>query len=235
MPPQKVKGSKMADLAVFIPDEVNTARWEVIGAGRCLYLRYAEKKGFFAKRRVKKHLKKAAGCTTLDRGFAEKLSLPHLSGDANRLLLAICYKLVPSEAAEEGLVLSVGKVYDTEAILEIARNVRTLELICPEGGEALAEKIEEETGLSVPVYTSFPGQTEKPCLRLPGGIACGEGAIDVSCPLESCVFAPPAGLRALCTKVGTDGDTIEALLQFFGYTLRDADVFLSKSTKSCRK
>ncbi len=225
----------MADLAVFIPDAVNTARWETVGSGRCLYLRYQEKTGFFAKRRVKKHLYKAKGCSTFDRGFSEKLALPLLSGDGARLALALCDRLVPKAAAEEGLILSVGKDYDKAAILEIARKVRFLELVAPEGAEALCEAIEEETGLSVPVYASLSEETEKPRLRLPGGLPLGNGAIDISNPGESCLFAPPAPLRPLCARVGTDGDTLEALLRFFGFKYRDADIFLSKTTKLCRK
>ena len=41
----------MDALSVFIPDTVSTARWESIGAGRCLYLRYRQTPGFFQKRK----------------------------------------------------------------------------------------------------------------------------------------------------------------------------------------
>lgn len=224
----------MAELSVFIPDGTNTARWEPMGTGRCLYLRYQENPNIFQKRKVKKHLLRAKGTHTLQAAFAEKLSLPLLSGDSTRLVHALCHRLVPKVAEEQGLVLSVGETFDTAAILEIARRVRTLEILSADDISPLTEKIEEETGLVVPVYTAYQ-PAEKVFMRLPGGMACGKGAIDLSKPQKACLFAPPAPLRPLCKIVGSDGNTLEALLRFFGFSYGEADIFLSKITKLYRK
>ncbi len=224
----------MADLSVFIPDAVNTARWEPVGSGRCLYIRYMEKPKFFQKRAVKKHLLRAKGTYAVQAEFAEKLSLPLLSGDGKKLVLSLCDRLVPKAAEEEGLVLSVGEEFDEAAILEIARRVRTLEIISKADLTGLCGKIEEETGLIVPVYTKYQ-PAKKIFMRLPGGMAVGKGAIDLSAPEKTCLFAPPEALRPLCKIVGSDGNTLEALLRFFGFSYGDADIFLSKITKLCRK
>lgn len=223
----------MAELSVFIPDAVNTARWEPIKNGRCLYIRYMEKPKMFGKRKVKKHLERAKGTYAVQAEFAEKLSLPLLSGNGEKLVLALCHRLVP-KAAEAGLVLSVGEEFDEAAILEIAKRVRTLEMISTADLEALCSKIEEETGLIVPVYKEYRPM-DKIFMRLPGGMAVGKGAIDLSCPKKTCLFSPPEALRPLCKIVGSDGDTLEALLRFFGFSYGEADIFLSKITKLCRK
>lgn len=221
----------MADMVIFIPDKADTARWETIGSGRCLYLRYRKRRGLFAEKRTKRYLQKAKGCSTSDAFWAKKLGLPLLSGSGTELVLALCDRLVPEAAAEKCLALSVGERYDAEAIIRIARRVRTMELIAPESAASLAETIEEETGLSVPIFPAYRPGEGKIALRLPGGADCGKDAIDVSCPDASCLFAPPSALRPLCTHVGSDGDTLAALLPFFGFSYGDAGIFLSKSTK----
>ncbi|MBQ7036850.1 MAG: hypothetical protein IJN74_05100 [Clostridia bacterium] len=224
----------MAELSVFIPDTKQSARWEPIGNGRCLYLGYREKPGLFQKRKEKKHLLRAKGTSTLQPEFSEKLSLPLLSGNGEILVHSLCDRLVPKAAEDGGLVLSVGKSYDTAAILKIAKKVRTLEIIMAEDDGHLAECIGEETGLVVPVHNAFH-PANKIFMRLPGGMACGGGAIDLSSPQKTCLFAPPEELRPICRIVGSDGDTLEALLRFFGIPYDRADIFLSKITKLCRK
>ena len=97
--------------------------------------------------------------------------------------------------------------------------------------DALAETIEEETGLRVPVFPKYRPGEGKIALRLPGGAACEGETMDVSMPTKSCIFAPPPILRPLCSHVGNDGDTLEALLSFFGISYAEAGIFLSKSTK----
>lgn len=224
----------MAELSVFIPDTVNAARWENVGNGRCLFLQYIKKPKFFQKRSVKKHLERAKGTYAVQSEFAEKLSLPLLSGRGDLLTLALCHRLVPQVAEERGLVLSVGEEVNEAAILEIARRVRELEIISEADMTALCDKIEEETGLCVPMHRVFH-PTEKIIMRLPGGMAAGKDAIDLSSSRKACLFSPPAALRPICQIVGSDGDTLEALLRFFGFSYGDANIFLSKITKLCRK
>ncbi len=219
----------MEKLAVFIEDDADFIRQETVGRAEGLYVHYRRRRGPFASLRLARYIKGAAsGAVCVDREIAESTGLPLLSGDAGRLVHAACYKLLPAGTTHLALFPGVG--WQTEAILEMARRVRFLELI-GEGNEALAAQIEEETGLMVPLFGQVTEEADKCIMRLPG--APGGCGIDLTVPHKACVFAPPPPLRALFAHTRGDGDTLEALLRFFGFAPQSVGIFCRNLQKIC--
>lgn len=210
----------MERLAVFIEDTKDEVTAETVGKGQVIYIRYRHRRGPFARKRLSQFLEESSrGCATIGTPPGS-LSLPVLKGNVGTLVHARAARFVPP--GTERLSLFPGKGYTSAAILEISSRVRYLELIGGKEEERLAEEIGEETGLSVPVYPVLRNRGQK-ILRLPGAPA-GEG-LDLSNPAKSCTFLPPLPLRSVCRVVGTDGDTLAALLSFFGFSFGEGEVF----------
>ncbi|MBE7025476.1 MAG: hypothetical protein E7408_05420 [Ruminococcaceae bacterium] len=210
----------MGTLAICIEDTKDFITEERVGTGTVAYIHYRMRHGLFARRRLTRFLaEKTEGCVCIGHPPVP-LSLPSLSGDAGTLVHARAARFVPPDT--ERLSLFLGKGWDRGAILEIAARVRFLELIGGTEAEAFAEEIGAETGLSVPVYPMLRerGQT---VLRLPG--APGGYGLDLSDPVRSCTFLPPLPLRPVCRFTGADGDTLAALVSFFGFSVGDVGVF----------
>lgn len=217
----------MQRIAIFLEDTKDWHETEAVGRGEVVYLHFRPRRGLLARRRLARFLaEKAAGCTVLEAPVA--LPCPRLpAGDAGALVHACAARIVPS--GTERLALFPGRGWQREVILEIAEKVRFLELVGGAEAEALAEEIGAETGLSVPVFPCLRPEAGKTVLRLPGAPkGCG---LDLSDPCRTCTFLPPQSLRRVCRYVGTDGQTVAALMSFFGFAPWEACVFLSKSTK----
>jgi|GEM_PF-1619124 len=221
----------MGKLAVFIQDTKDFTETEAIGRGTAVYIHFRKRRGLFAARRLTKYLRcESADCFTCDRLFAARLGLACLSGNAARLVHACAPQLLPEGTTHLALFPGVG--WQTEAILELARRVRFLELIGGEETNALREAVEAETGLSVPVFSHYKPAAGKLCMRLPGAPrGCG---LDLSAPHTRCTFLPPAPLRRLYALSGGDGDMLDALLSFFEFPPSSVHIFLSNFTKPGR-
>lgn len=205
---------------MFIEDTKDEVTAETVGTGEVIYIRYRRRRGLFAGKRLTRFLEESSrGCATVGTPPGS-LSLPVLGGDAGTLVHARAARFVPP--GTERLSLFPGKGYNRTAILEIASRARYLELIGGKEEETLAEEIGEETGLSVPVFPVLRKRGQN-ILRLPGAPA-GEG-LDLSNPTKSCTFLPPPPLRSVCRAVGTEGDTLAALLSFFGFSATDGEIF----------
>ncbi len=202
---------------------------EAIGSGEAVYIHYRPRRGLLARRRLTRFLaEKAADCAVVQPPPVEGMALRQLHGDAATLVCAAAARLLPPGIAR--LALFPGQWATEAVLLEIAGQVRFPELIGGTEAAAMALKIEAETGLSVPVFPVLRPEPGKVVLRLPGAPAgCG---LDLSDPCRSCTFLPPPPLRRLCRVLRADGNTLAALLPFFGFTPRDAGVFLSNFTKA---
>ncbi len=221
----------MGKLAVFIQDTKDFTETEGIGQGTAVYIHFRKRRGLFSARRLTRYLRgESTDCFTCDASFAARLGLARLSGSGARLIHACAPGLLPEGTTHLALFPGVG--WKTEAILELARRVRFLELIGGAETEALREAIEAETGLSVPVFSRYKPAAGKLCMRLPG--APGGSGLDLSDPHAGCTFLPPAPLRRLYTLSGGDGDTLDALLSFFEFPPSSVHVFLSNFTKPKR-
>ena len=221
----------MEKLAVFIEDSADFTTRETVGRGEAVYIHYRRRRGLFPKARLARYRKRAAeGAYTLDRAVAEEAGLPLLSGDAARLVHASAHKLLPPEVSHLALFPGVG--WQVEAILEMARRVRFLELIGEEN-EGLAARIEEETGLSVPLLGQVTENAGKCIMRLPGAPS-GSG-LDLTAPNKACVFLPPPPLRRLFAHTDGDGNALEALVRFFGFAPDSVGIFCRNLQKICQK
>ncbi len=221
----------MGKLAILIPDTKDFTETETVGSGTCMYIHFKRRRGPFAQKRLTRFLaEKTAGCAVIEERWAKVLELPLLRGDAGRLVHANAVRLLPPNV--EHLALFPGRGWQKESILALSQRVRFPELIGGEEAERLAAEVEAETGLAVPVFPVLRPRPEKLVLRLPG--AKGGSGLDLSRPEKNCTFLPPPSLRRVCTHTDGSGDTLDALLLFFGFAPSDAGVFLSNFTKQPR-
>ncbi len=212
-------------LAIFIPDTEDFVKAEPVGSGEALYVHYRVRRGPFPRLRLRRRLyPHLAGAYTLDAFFAERFSLPVPKSDVRKLVHAVWDRLLPSDVTQ--LSLAPGEGVLLETVLRAARRVQFLELLGDASLSPLADAIEAETGMVVPIV-SAPHPTENGLsVHLPGALG-GEG-LDLSAPEGVLTVLPPPALRKVTAHVGTSLKTLAALLPFFGFSYEDADVFCKK-------
>ena len=211
-------------LAIFIPDTSDLTETETIGTGEVLYIHFKVRRGLLSKKRLLRYLEREAeGAYTFDAYFARLLALSTPRGEVCALIHAVFPRLVPEGTVQ--LSLFPGEGYREEAVLTAARRVQFLELVGDAALSPLADRIEAETGLVVPIVASPHEEENALFVRLPGAKA-GAG-LDLTTP-EALSFLPPPALRRVTSFVGTDASVLAALLPFFGFTHADVDVFCKK-------
>lgn len=213
-------------LAIFIPDDADFSNAAPVGSGEVVYIHYRVRRGPFLSRRLRRRFGEVLrGAYTFDRYFAERLSLPVPTGDAARLVHAVWDRLLPEGVVQLSLAPGEGFLFDT--VLRAARRVQFLELLGDAALSPLADAIEAETGLVVPIV-SAPHEGEGALsVFLPGAV--GGTGLDLTCPETTVGVLPPPALRKIAALVGTSLETLAALLPFFGFSYADADVFCKNS------
>lgn len=216
-------------LAVFLEDTKDFTETETIGCGEAVYIHYRLRHGLLGRRRMVRFLaENAVDCAAVQPLPVALPTIRQLHGDAAELVRNAVPRLIPP--GTERLAIFPGQGTAEKTLVEIAEKVRFPELIGGAEAAALAAKMEAETGLSVPVFSTLRPEPEKLVLRLPGAPpGCG---LDLSAPAACCTFLPPLPLRRVCRTLQADGDVLAGLLSFFGFSPRDAGVFLSNFTKA---
>ncbi len=212
-------------LAIFIPDTADFTKSIPIGHGEAVFLHYRIRRGFLGARRARRRLlREARGAYTFDTAFSEQLSLPIPAGDAARLVHTVWDRLLPEDITL--LSLAPGEGYLPETVLRAARKVRFLELLGDASLSPLADFLEAETGMVVPIVAAPHTAEGALSVYLPG--SRGGAGLDLTQPDRTLSFLPPPTLRSLTPHTGTSARTIAALLSFFDIPYADVDVFCKK-------